>query len=269
MPQPRHHAYFRTPTRLNPDAPLFIFLPGMDGTGQLFRAQVAGMEKAFDIRCLSIPSDDLTGWNQLAEQVIVLVRAEVDRKPNQPVYLCGESFGGCLAIKVALRAPELFHRLVLVNSASSFNRRPWVYWGSHISRLLPETMYQLSSVSFLPILASLNRIKLEDRQALLEAVRFVTQRSSIWRQGLLRDFDVTEFQIRSLTIPTLVVASGSDRLLPSVPEARRLVNLLPNAEMIVLPHSGHACLLESDINLYNLLQSSRLVQPPAPTMQLS
>ncbi|MBD1853521.1 alpha/beta fold hydrolase [Cyanobacteria bacterium FACHB-502] len=266
MTDTQPHAYFRTPTRLNPSAPLFIFLPGMDGTGQLFRAQVAGVEKAFDIRCLSIPGDDLTGWEQLAEQVVTLVKAERERKPNQPVYLCGESFGGCLAIKTILRAPHLFDRLILVNPASSFNRRPWVYWGSYLSHLLPEHTYQLSTLSFLTILASLDRILPEDRKALLDAVRFVTQQSSIWRQSLLRDFYVSEYQFRGIMLPTLVVASAQDKLFPSVSEARRLVNLLPNAEMIVLPDSGHACLLEKDVNLYELMQSSRLIQPPQPTL---
>ncbi|WP_088890788.1 alpha/beta fold hydrolase [Leptolyngbya ohadii] len=260
------HAYFRTPTRLNPGAPLFVFLPGMDGTGQLFRAQVAGVEKAFDIRCLSIPADDMTGWEQLTEQVVTLVKEEMERKPGQPVYLCGESFGGCLAIKTVLRAPHLFDRLILVNPASSFNRRPWVYWGSYLSRLLPEQTYQLSSLGFLTVLASLDRILPEDRDALIEAIRFVTQRSSVWRQSLLRDFYVSEYQLRSVALPTLVIASAQDRLFPSVSEARRLVSLLPNAEMIVLPYSGHACLLEKDVHLYELMQSSRLVHPPQPTM---
>jgi pimeloyl-ACP methyl ester carboxylesterase len=262
----QNHAYFRTPTQINPNAPLFIFLPGMDGTGQLFRAQVAGVEKAFDIRCLSIPGDDLTGWEPLAEQVVTLVKAEMERKPNQPVYLCGESFGGCLAIKTVLRAPHLFHRLILVNPASSFNRHPWVYWGSYLSRMLPESTYQFSSLGFLPILASLDRILPEDRQALLQAVRFVTQESSIWRQSLLRHFYVNEYQLRSIILPTLIIASAQDRLFPSVSEARRLVNLLPNSEMVVLPHSGHACLLEKDVNLYELMQSSQLIQPSQPTL---
>ncbi len=51
-----------------PTSPLFIFLPGMDGTGQLLRPQLAGLRTAFDIRCLSIPSEDLTDWDGLVEQ---------------------------------------------------------------------------------------------------------------------------------------------------------------------------------------------------------
>jgi len=46
-------------------------------------------------------------------------------------------------------------------------------------------------------------------------------------------------------VPTLVVASARDRLLPSLAEAGRLVALIPGALRIVLPESGHTALLES------------------------
>ncbi|MGL4501138.1 MAG: alpha/beta fold hydrolase, partial [Planktothrix sp.] len=75
-----------------------------------------------------------------------------------------------------------------------------------------------------------------------------------------------------VNIPALVIASGADRLLPSVLEARFLTQALPNAQMVVLPDSGHACLLENDIDLYTLIQaycvfeeSDRRVQYPITT----
>ncbi|MBE9011886.1 alpha/beta hydrolase [Pseudanabaenaceae cyanobacterium LEGE 13415] len=246
---------FLTPKSLRPQFPLFVFLPGMDGTGQLLRAQTAGLDAGFDVRCLAIPPDDLTNWDDLAQHVIDLVKAEVKGDPNRSIYLCGESFGGCLAMKVASMAPpNLFDRLILVNAASSFNRRPWIGWGAAISRHLPQFLYQVSSVSFLPLLAAFDRIAPLDRQALVEAVKSVPQATSIWRMGLLHQFEVPEEELRSLTIPTLILASGKDRLLPSLVEGYRLKAAFQNAEVVVLPESGHTCLLETDVNLYQILK---------------
>lgn len=42
----------------------------------------------------------------------------------------------------------------------------------------------------------------------------------------------------------LLVGSGQDRLLPSLTEQTRLQRLLPNAQRLVLPDSGHTALLE-------------------------
>jgi pimeloyl-ACP methyl ester carboxylesterase len=253
---------FLTPKKLKPESPLFVFLPGMDGTGQLLRAQTEGLEAEFDVRCLAIPPDDLTDWDELAQQVVDLIQDELAGNEARSIYLCGESFGGCLAMQVAAIAPQLFKRLVLVNPASSFNRRPWIAWGSHISRYLPELAYRFSSVAFLPLLASFDRIGEIDRQALIRAVRSVPQKTSIWRMALLHQFQVPK-SLRQFTQPTLILASADDRLLPSLPEAYRLKRVFRNAQVVILPYSGHTCLLETDVNLHQIMSSHGFLEAEA------
>lgn len=259
MPEIKSHPCFLTPKSLKPDYPLFVFLPGMDGTGQLLRSQTAGLEKGFDIRCLAIPPDDLTSWDILADQVIALVEAEVGKDPQRSVYLCGESFGGCLAIEVAIRAPKLFERVILVNPASSIGRRPWMYFGIPLTRIVPEPFYHFGSLIGLPVLANLERIAPSDRQALMDAVQMVPQKTAVWRLSLLKEFDVPDRQLRRINQPVLLLAGAADRLLPSLSEAEHLVKVLPNAEMVVLPHSGHACLLERDVNLYEIIKERKFL----------
>ncbi|KAK4392834.1 Acyltransferase-like protein, chloroplastic [Sesamum angolense] len=43
------------------------------------------------------------------------VRLEHSRTPNRPIYLVGESFGGCLALAVAARNPDIDLMLILAN----------------------------------------------------------------------------------------------------------------------------------------------------------
>lgn len=246
--------HFLTPRSTHAEAPLFVFSPGMDGTGELLRTQTEGLERAFDVRCIAIPPDDLTNWETLTDQAVALVRTELEGNRERKVYLCGESFGGCLALKMILRSPGLFHRLILVNPASSFNRRPWIHWGSQVTKYLPEPLYQASCIGLMPFLASLGRITIDDRQALLKAMQSVTQTSSIWRLSLLSDFKLREEELASIQQPVLLIVSKGDRLLPSVSEAQLLSQNLPKAHVHVLPNSGHACLLESDINLYEILR---------------
>jgi pimeloyl-ACP methyl ester carboxylesterase len=255
MPEIKSRPCFLTPKQLRPGYPLFVFLPGMDGTGQLFRAQTAGLEAGFDVRCLAIPPEDLTEWDELATIVVELIQAELRNDPARPVYLCGESFGGCLAMKVALKAPHLFKRIVLVNPASSFNRRPWISWGSQISRYMTESVYQVSSVMLLPWLAYFRRMLPGDRQTFLQTIRSVPQKTSIWRLSMLSKFNIDDEDLQRITQPVLLLASAADLLLPSLNEARRLEKLLPNVRVVVLPESGHACLLEADVHLYEIMQT--------------
>lgn len=255
----------RSPRPRQLKAPLFIYLPGGDGTGQLFHRQLESLERSFDIRCLEIPPDDLTGWDELAAQVVDLIRAELDEAPREQVYLCGESFGGCLALKIMQHSPELFDYLILVNPASAFRHHSWLYTLSFLAQPVPLPIYRFFWVWFLPVLAALGRIEADDRRVLLTAVQSMPQETSIWRVGLLREFQISNAKLQQMTQPTLIVASGCDSILPSLAEADRLVNLLPNAQKYVLANSGHACLLEKDIHLYDILQATDLL-PRHPIM---
>lgn len=251
---------FLTPKRLKPEYPLLVYLPGMDGTGQLLRAQTAGLEAGFDVRCLAIPREDLTSWDDLARNVLDLIDAELEKSSPRPIYLCGESFGGCLALKVAIASPKLFKRIVLINSASAFNLRPWLNWTSQLTGIVPGYLYDVGALGLLPFLASLGRIDRGDRQELLKSMRYVPPETVLWRISLLRNFHVDEKQLRTLTQPILLIAGADDRLLPSVTEAQRLVNILPNAKTVVLPNSGHACLLEKDIYLYEIMKENKFLE---------
>jgi pimeloyl-ACP methyl ester carboxylesterase len=123
-------------------------------------------------------------------------------------------------------------------------------------RPFPEPFSQWSRLGFLPFLAALNRIETDDRQALLKAMQSVSQQSSIWRIALLRNLEFTPEDLQRITQPTLLVAGNQDCLLPSVAEANRLATHIPKAKVHILPYSGHACLLEADVDLFDIMRSN-------------
>jgi pimeloyl-ACP methyl ester carboxylesterase len=246
------------PTPVQPEKPLFLFLPGMDGTGRLLHRQVEGLRPYFDLRCLSLPPQARTDWQTLTNQVLALIQQEMVQVPRT-LYLCGESFGACLALQLALRATEWIDRLILLNPASAFRSYPLLHWASYLTDWLPEALQAIASDVLLPFLIATERVEWGDRQKLLAAMKTVPARTSAWRLSLLRTFDVSVNDLKHLSHPTLLIASGSDRLLPSVAESNRLAAALPNSQQIILPHSGHACLLEADVNLAALLSYHHFV----------
>ncbi|MEM7757361.1 MAG: alpha/beta hydrolase [Cyanobacteria bacterium P01_A01_bin.40] len=250
---------FIDPQCPNRDAPLFVYLPGMDGTGRLLHTQSQELGAYFDLRCLSIRIDNFSTWQDLARDTVTLIKSELARKTNQEVYLCGESFGGCLALKTALSARKIIKKLILVNPASSFNQLPILSWGADITSLLPSWVHRYSAVGLLPFLAQLHRIENCNRDRLIESMKSLPPHVVSWRLSLLRDFKVLEEELRSLTIPSLIIAGAADDLLPSVAEAHKLVNLMPQSQMAVLPQSGHACLLETDVKLYQILLTQNFI----------
>ncbi|MEJ6482214.1 alpha/beta fold hydrolase [Nostoc punctiforme UO1] len=268
--------YFLTTQPSNPSYPLFVFLPGMDETGkELIYIQTAGLENAFNVRCFILPPDELTSWDEMTKQVATLTQIELEKvthrhvdeasrrevacRETSPVYLCGESFGSCLALKILEKFPQLFTKIILINSASSFHRVTWLNLGSLLFPYTPQLLYKISSFLSLPFLANLSRISPVASQALAKSTRSAPKKTANQRLSLMRELKIDENKLSQITQPILLIASKDDRLLPSLAEAQRLSNIFPNSQIITLPHSGHACLVQNDVNLYQILVSSNFI----------
>lgn len=241
------------------DLPLLVFLPGMDGTTLSLQQQSAALKESFDARCFCLPNNDTTDWPGLVAQLVKLVAAEKAAQPHRLTYLCGESFGACLALKTIAHAPTLCDRLILINPASSFNRQVWSFVGASALPWLPASFYQFSALGLLPFLISLGRVPERTCQALRKAMQRVTSETAAWRLSLLNNFQLDRPLLKQFYGPTLLVASASDRLLPSTAEVRQLMGYFSHPQLIVLEHSGHACLLEQDVSLRSLLEQSNLL----------
>ena len=248
------------------DKPLFVFLPGMDGAGTLFRPQASYIAPWFDIRCVSISPTDKSDWIRLAHKIGDLIRHEIPESASKTgrrrqVYLCGESFGGCLAMHVLTQFPDLFERAILVNPASSFRRLPWMHFGSAITRRLPSSAYQFSALGLVPLLIETHRVSRRDRKDMTAAMGAVPAKTASWRMKLLSEFEAERLPLERITHPVLLIAGANDRLLPSKREVKSLLKRFPNAQMRVLPKSGHACLLERETNLQKILFETDFLPP--------
>jgi pimeloyl-ACP methyl ester carboxylesterase len=246
-----HSVSFLPSHRIQPHLPLLVLFPGMDGTGLLFDKQLVSLVDRFNVRCLSISNDDLSSWSKLVDRAVKLILTKL--AVDQPLYLCGESFGACFAMLVAAQLGTRITKLVLINPASSFARSPLLAAGSALSGLLPDALYPLSAMILVNFLINHDRVLPLDRQSLVDAILSVRPQTAAWRLTLLRQFPVEAIVPKLIDIPTLLIAGKLDQLLPSPTEIMTLAGKLPKAQTLMLPNSGHACLLEEDIHLTDLL----------------
>ena len=257
-------AYFLSFQKGYKEAPLLVYLPGLDETGaDLISLQTASFQQDFNVRSLVIPPDDLDDWDELAASAIALTQHELAAMPDRlPVYLCGESFGGCLALKVLSIEADLFDRIVLVNPASSFRRVPWLNLGSQLFPLVPEFFYELSEkFAIVDFLAPPERLSPAAKRSLLASTRAAPKETLQRRLDLMREFLVDDAALRKIRCPVLLIGAQADRILPSVQEAHRLAKIFPHVQVVTLPHSGHACLVETGVNLDEIMRSRDFVSP--------
>ena len=126
--------------------------------------------------------------------------------------------------------------------------------GSMLTRQLPNAAYRYSAWGIVPFLVDPFRVDRPNREALEAAMGSVPAKTAAWRMSLLSLFEVERLPLERMTHPVLLVAGESDLLLPSKREAKSLQARFPNAKLTLLPKSGHACLLESETNLQQILQ---------------
>jgi pimeloyl-ACP methyl ester carboxylesterase len=247
--------------------PTLIYLPGLDGTGKLFYRQYPDLAHHFNLLALRFSPTPLPPtWKTIAKILHQLIH-----KSNvaPPLYLCGESFGGCLALVYSCQYPQDVAKLILINPATAFHRRPWLQWGIPFHHWLPTPFQNLTTLTGLPFLAAMDRLELDDRQQLLKAMRSIPPAIVAERLTLLQNFSKEQINPSQIQAPSLILASQRDLLLPSVEEAQRIKAQIADAKIHLLPNSGHACLLEKELSLGQILKTAQwLPEPILPNRNL-
>lgn len=106
-----------------------VLLPGLDGTGILFKPLTDALSGNIDTLVISYPIDRNLNYRELVEFVM-------GQLPNEEFILVGESFSGPIANQIALLKPENLKSVIFV---ASFLENPQRYL-LNLSKLLPKKL---------------------------------------------------------------------------------------------------------------------------------
>jgi pimeloyl-ACP methyl ester carboxylesterase len=214
-----------------PDGPPLVLLHNNTGTGAMWRPQLAALGERYRLlvpdwrghgRTANPAGLATMNHRQFARDIVAFCRAlGIER-----AAFCGESSGAMLLLTLGLEAPDLAAALVLVGCAH--------YWDAELrawfATQTPDTLLATSP----------------DPEGL--RARHAALGPDGWRGVLAayialgghahaEDFPETE-ELRGLTAPALIVHGDRDLRLP-VALPVELHGLLPNAELCILPQTGH------------------------------
>lgn len=236
--------------RVTGTGPLLVLVPGLDGTGRLFYRQVPSLARRFRVVTYAL-REDATMEDLVADLAAVVRDAAA---PGERATIVGESFGGAVAMSVALAHPELLDRLVVLNSFPRFLPQ----------RRLRFATWALGAIPFpwqaMTIARRLTAFRLHSRHTHAREIRRflvltsrTTRRGYLQRLRILRDYDVRE-RLSAIRAPTLFLASDRDHLVPAVAQARYMAARVPGATVRVLEGHGHICLIAPNLDLGEILQ---------------
>jgi pimeloyl-ACP methyl ester carboxylesterase len=156
---------------------------------------------------------------QFARDVAALCRAlDIER-----AVFCGESTGAMLQLTLGLEAPELVQAHVLAGGTYFYSAKLRAWWGEQT----PETIVSDPSA------AQRRHTALGREHCFIVAEAFC----ALGTHAHGDDFPEAE-ELRAISAPALIIHGDRDFFFP--PEVPgELYRLLPNAELCILPSTGH------------------------------
>lgn len=217
--------------------PPIVFLHGLVGLNEHWEGVVALMHARARCLLLQIPLLDLRGEDCSIGGVTRLTTQYLRDHLREPAVLVGNSFGGHVALRVALEQPELVKGLVLAGSSGLIERsmvrevqiKPSKHW---LREKIGELFYDPSHMRE----ADLERAhkELSDRHGARAMVRL----SRTARRNHLGE------KIRNIHAPTLLIWGREDVVTPPS-AAEAFMHLLPNARIEWFERCGHVPMLEA------------------------
>lgn len=228
--------------------PLALLIPGLDGTGRLFGLQLTTLEARYRVRAWKFRSGSGYELDDLVEDLADGTR---EAAPGS-VAVVGESFGGAVAISYVLACPDRVRLLALVNAFPLYRRLLRINLACRLSpMLLWPGIRGLKDLIADRILVS-EGVTGPGRQLYHDVIRGLDMAGYRQRLEIIRRVNLVD-RLQDIGVPTLLFASGRDKLVPSVAEARFMAARIANSRLYEFPRAGHGLLLTPGFQLADYL----------------
>ncbi|MDR1914971.1 MAG: alpha/beta fold hydrolase [Synergistaceae bacterium] len=198
------------------------------------------------------PADAVYNLNNWVRQTIDLYDALNIEKAN----LVGNSFGGALALSMAIKYPERVNKLVLMGSMGvTF---PITYgldavWGYTPSLANMEELLEIFTYDHSFSTPELIKTRYESSMQLGFQESFSSMFPEPRQKGVER-MACNENYIRSIPHETLIIHGREDRVIP-IETSLRLIQLIDRAQLHVFGHCGHWTQIEHTEEFAGLLRN--------------
>ncbi|HST52080.1 MAG TPA: alpha/beta hydrolase [Pyrinomonadaceae bacterium] len=230
--------------RVEGSGPPFVYVCGIEGTGKLFYKQAEDLARDHTVVSFPLRGEGRYEMARLVEDLAWVLR---EAAGSARATVLGESFGGLLTMATALEHPELFERLILVNTFPHFAQRAKIHAGCILFSLTHAALKAHRTRTARRVLFGPD-VSEDDRRRFREHTRVVGRDGYVSRMRIIRDTDLRP-RLKEIDTPALVVAGTADRLLDSVKAARLMASQLPRARLKLLEGTGHVALLSNRVRV--------------------
>ncbi|NOX38109.1 MAG: alpha/beta hydrolase [Calditrichaeota bacterium] len=238
-----------------------VFAHGFLMNGDMFQPQIEALQK--DYRCIAFDwrgqgrSEATPDGYDMDE--LYLDALELLEKLNAiPCHWVGLSMGGFVGIRIGARKPELLKSLVLAEtSAEAEDPRKMIKWKTlayifrffgvgPVKKPITKTLFGqkiLNDPSRQDVVARFqsNWDRL-DKAATMKTAMAIFHRKSVVEE------------LPKISVPTLIITGDQD-IARTSDEAKRMKDLIPNSQLVVIPGAGHSSSIEEPESFTNALKA--------------
>jgi pimeloyl-[acyl-carrier protein] methyl ester esterase len=179
-----------------------VLLPGLDGTGTLFRPLLAHLPPNLRSLVVTYPTDELLGYEELLPRVLDVLPT------SAPFVLLGESFSGPLVLMAAARSPVGLRGVIL---CASFVRNPLPAGSALLRHLVRGSCFRVAP-EFARSWALLGRYATPSlRRLSSEAIDAVSPQVLAHRVRTVLNVDVRR-ELEACRVPVLYLRGTHDRV---------------------------------------------------------
>jgi pimeloyl-ACP methyl ester carboxylesterase len=223
--------------------PRLVYLPGIDGTGRLLHRQPR-LSAEYDLRCVAYPQDRSTTYLELA-------RLGAEALGPEGGIVLAESFGGGVALTLALAWPDRVKRLALVNTFAWYPHSKLIALMSLANPFLPGRPFPPRSRGLRGRLFFPAGTPTDDQDEWWSRTSDVPLWAYGMRLGMIARLDLRA-RLPRIEAPCSVVVSTNDRVVP--PSAGRLLaRQIPGARLYEGRY-GHAAMIHPQLDMAAILQ---------------
>ena len=238
--------YYEIHGRTDADAKTVLLSSGLGGAAHYWTPQIPALAQqfrviAYDQRGTGRSPGALADGTSIADMANE-AGALLDELAVAKCHFIGHALGGLIGLQLALSRPALLNRLVLVNA--------WTKTHPHTLRCFAARKSLLSNTGVAAYVAAQPLFLypatwMADRQDWLAEqdaagiAHFPLTETVLRRIAAVEAFDLTT-HVGTITHPTCVIATRDDVLVPSTCSIA-LADALPNGQLVLWDHGGHAC----------------------------
>lgn len=242
--------------------PTFILLHGFGASLFSWREVTVPLSKLGTVIAYDRPAFGLTerpleweGESPYSPQAQAdLVIALMDELNVDKAILVGNSAGGTISMQVALQQPERVEALILVDAAvyagggapawsRSILKTPQM---NHLGPLIARQLQAQGTEFLRSAFHDPSKITPDIFEGYQKPFQIENWDKALWQLTIASKESGLTDHLSEFSMPILVITGDDDRIVPTE-QSLRLANELPNAELKVIPQSGHLPHEESPI----------------------